>query len=514
MIGTGFFIGCVSSVKWVGFFVTSLVGLLTIEELWNMLGESRLPKKTFLRHFGSRVFGLIVVPLVVYALSFMVHFAILNRSGPGDANMSSLFQAKLTGNDLAESPVELAYGSYLTLKSNNYGGGLLHSHVQGYPSGSKQQQVTTYHHKDANNLWRIVRPFNASMAVKGIIDYDSLPIEPIRDGDLIRLQHNNTGHVLHSHQIPAPLTKDEYEVSGYGRLDYDDANDLWRVEIMRETVSGPAILRTLSTRFRLRHVRTGCWLKSRNKALPEWGFRQGEVTCDKEPDFKANYLLWNVEYHENKRLAPGNASMYQSRFIDDFWDCNVGMYITNNALVPDEELEPGQLVSKAKDWFLMKRGIRMSSWADDRVKFYMLGNPAVWWSSSAAIIILGVLLGAYILIKQRQEVKLLPSNYDNFLYKFKVAVGGWALTYLPFFVMGRVLYLHHYYPALIFAVLATGFLFDHLTSKRSERTQRIVGIGCMLLVLATFIYFSPMCYGITGPGKAFRGRRWLKSWNL
>lgn len=41
---TGIAIGCVSSVKWVGFFVTALVGLLTIEELWNMLGDEKMEK--------------------------------------------------------------------------------------------------------------------------------------------------------------------------------------------------------------------------------------------------------------------------------------------------------------------------------------------------------------------------------------------------------------------------------------------------------------------------------------
>lgn len=35
---------------------------------------------------------------------------------------------------------------------------------------------------------------------------------------------------------------------------------------------------------------------------------------------------------------------------------------------------------------------------------------------------------------------------------------GWLLHYLPFFMMGRVLYFHHYFPAMLFSSMLTGKL--------------------------------------------------------
>jgi len=53
---TGISIGCVCSVKWVGMFGTALVGLYTIEDLWNKFGDIKMPKvrwKTLLSQFNS-----------------------------------------------------------------------------------------------------------------------------------------------------------------------------------------------------------------------------------------------------------------------------------------------------------------------------------------------------------------------------------------------------------------------------------------------------------------------------
>lgn len=33
---------------------------------------------------------------------------------------------------------------------------------------------------------------------------------------------------------------------------------------------------------------------------------------------------------------------------------------------------------------------------------------------------------------------------------------GWVLHYFPFFLMGRILYFHHYFPAMLFSSMLTG----------------------------------------------------------
>jgi dolichyl-phosphate-mannose-protein mannosyltransferase len=114
----------ISSVKWVGFFAMATVGLYTIEDLWEKFGDLKMPpvrepvvgltssyltppKTIYIKHWIARGLCLILLPLIVYLISFKIHFLILNQSGPGDAQMSSLFQANLEGNDFAKNPLRM-----------------------------------------------------------------------------------------------------------------------------------------------------------------------------------------------------------------------------------------------------------------------------------------------------------------------------------------------------------------------------------------------------------------------
>lgn len=480
----------------------------------------------------TRVVGLIVVPFLIYLLSFALHFAILDRTGPGDAQMSSLFQANLKGTEVGkDSPLEVALGSRATLKNMGYGGGLLHSHVQTFPEGSQQQQVTCYHHKDANNDWFIYPNRDEP-------NYEAASPELrfIGDGSVIRLIHAQTGRNLHSHDIAAPVTKSDKEVSCYGNLTVGDNKDHWQIEVVRDPASRDrSRIRTLTTAFRLRHQVLGCYLRAGNKNLPQWGFRQIEVTCTKANNPRDTYTHWNVEAHWNDKrkqaestprtrghvtavadfcpVPPGDPAVYKSPFLHDFVHLNVAMMTSNNALVPDPDKQD-DLASQWWQWPILHVGLRMCGWDDSIVKYFLLGNPFVYWATTAGLVVAGLVVTWYLLRWQRGMRDLNQKEIDQVHYSGIYPAAGWFLHYLPFVIMARVTYVHHYYPALYFAILTFGFLVDWFVRNRSRATQAATYGILYAVIIGLYILFIPICWGMTGSNKKYSYLKWFDNWRI
>ncbi|EAS37196.1 O-mannosyl transferase pmtA [Coccidioides immitis RS] len=506
---TGISIGCVCSVKMVGLFCTALVGLYTIEDLWNKFGDLKMPKTVLAQHLVARIIALILVPLAVYMFSFYIHFLVLENSGPGDAQMSSLFQANLRGTTVGkDSPLEIAIGSKVTIKNMGYGGGLLHSHVQTYPSGSSQQQVTCYHHKDSNNDW-FVYPNRTQP------DYDPEgELRFIGDGDIIRLIHAQTGRNLHSHAIPAPITKSNWEVSCYGNTTVGDDKDHWVVEVVNDVASKDrSKIRTLTTAFRLRHPSLGCYLRAGNVNLPQWGFKQIETTCVKENKPYDVHTHWNVESHVNERLQKGDPGAYKSPFLKDFIHLNVAMMTSNNALVPDPDKQD-DLASKWWQWPVLNVGLRMCSWDNDTVKYFLLGNPFVYWGSTASLAVFGLVVAWYLVRWQRGYTELSQADIDHIHYSGIYPLLGWVLHYLPFIIMARVTYVHHYYPALYFAILTMGFCVNWFTQKLSKPVEWAVYFVLYAAVISLFVVFKDIVFGMQGSNEQWQYLNWLSTWRI
>ena len=90
---------------------------------------------------------------------------------------------------------------------------------------------------------------------------------------------------------------------------------------------------------------------------------------------------------------------------------------------------------------------------------------------------------------------------------------GWALHYIPFYGMGRILYFHHYFPAAIYSSMLTAMLFNYyltvlptiLFGTKVSGTNKFSNILFMALygtLVWSFYMFSPLTYGITRSGNA------------
>ncbi|KAI5846280.1 Dolichyl-phosphate-mannose-protein mannosyltransferase-domain-containing protein [Morchella snyderi] len=504
---TGLGLGATVSVKWVGLFTIAWVGSLTVLQLWFLLGDTKnITPRLWFKHFFARVFSLIIVPVVFYMSMFVIHFMLLRNPGEGDGFMSSEFQATLNSKGMHSVPADVAFGSRVSIRHHNTQGGYLHSHSHMYPTGSKQQQITLYPHKDENNIWTVENQTNP-VGGEGISGFDAIsPPIWIEDGALIRLYHAPTDRRLHSHDVRPPVTEAEWqnEVSAYGYKGFEgDANDVFRVEIIKHLSEGSEAkrrLRTIQTKFKLVHTMTGCVLFSHKVKLPDWGYEQQEVTCAKGATLPNS--VWYVEQNEHPQLGEDaeRVNYRNPGFFGKFWELNKVMWRTNAGLVESHAWD-----SRPSSWPILKRGINF--WGKEHRQVYLIGNPVIWWSSTAAIVIYALFKAFAVLRWQRGYNDYSVNNFRRFDFEIGVAVLGWAFHYFPFYLMQRQLFLHHYFPALYFAIIALCQVFDFITARIATlKLREKPNAGWALAVI--FLAFSIVAFGLYAP--LAYGNTWTK----
>ncbi|XP_061388961.1 protein O-mannosyl-transferase 2 [Musca vetustissima] len=517
---TGTVLACTISVKFVGLFVVLLVGLHTITELWCILGDLNKPIRETLKQLGCRAMGLIVWPIALYLTFFYIHLQLLNHSGNGDGFYSSAFQSRLIGNSLynASMPRDVAFGSVVSIKNHKTGGGYLHSHLHLYPKGvgSQQQQITSYTHKDENNAW-LIKPHDREST-------DNLVL--LKNGDLLRLEHVQTRRNLHSHAEPAPITKSQMQVTGYGEKGMGDINDIWKIIIIGGKPN--EVVNTVTTQFILVHYLQGCALSSSGKQLPKWGFEQQEITCNL--NIRDSHAKWNIEDNKHSELTSESVSVYAPGFISNFLESHAVMFQGNAGLKPKE----GESTSRPWQWPINFRGQYFSG-SDYRI--YLLGNPIIWWSNLVFLNLFVIVFVTKKIKKRRQEGKLKllllqsatkqqniaeqkDDTQDRTLMSAAVWLYiGWAIHYYPFWIMGRVLYFHHYFPALVFNSMLTGVMFNYLIRRLPQKIRGALLFIVLSIAAYSFKLFSPLAYGMTGPlasnsNSSMHSLRWLSTWEF
>lgn len=205
--------------------------------------------------------------------------------------------------------------------------------------------------------------------------------------------------------------------------------------------------------------------------------------------------------------------MYRSPFFRDFLHLNVAMMTSNNALVPDPDKQD-DLASQFWQWPILHVGLRMCSWDDNVTKYFLLGNPLVYWGSTASLGVIALIVAWYAVRWQRGYNELNQKNIDHIMYAGIYPAIGWFFHYFPFILMGRVTYVHHYYPALYFAILVLGFSVDWTTQKLNNTAKWGVYGVLYTATIGLFILFSPIVFGMQGSNHQYSYMRWFQRWKM
>ncbi|KAI8895247.1 Dolichyl-phosphate-mannose-protein mannosyltransferase-domain-containing protein [Globomyces pollinis-pini] len=534
---TGVGLALVLGVKLVGLFTVATVGIATLFDLWDLLDVNRkLPMKTFINHFSARALCLIVLPMMLYLVPFYIHFALLTKSGPGDAFMSLAFQEGLIGNSKTLGSTEIPLTSEVTIQhmgTNFY----LHSHLHRYPLhhvdgkvSSQGQQVNGYGHSDQNSVWEL-EPIDPSLYP------DTYPetgdeLRYLRHGTLVRLKHKNTTSYLVTHDVASPLTTTNMEVTTFeGDQALERYNEtIWRID-NAEDKEGKILSK--KTSIKIINVQYNVALHTHPEQLPDWGFKMQEMNGNKKiSEHSNNFLFQTVKHSTIPEIDMENLPTPKSTmsFLQKFVELQSKMIHHNNALTATHPYS-----SVPISWPFVIRGISFWEKKEGWKQIYLLGNPFAWW-----LCILGPLL--YICMWVIDRV-LLRRGIDDFGPAVRTywdrSIGfmllAWALHWFPFFLMGRMLFLHHYLPCYIFATITTTLLFDFLgrsfnrnLSSLAKQTRfyrwhghqgslgyHVVVITMSIVTVLFFWYFSPLCYGTGFPDvETLRTRKWFPTWDL
>jgi dolichyl-phosphate-mannose-protein mannosyltransferase len=129
-------------------------------------------------------------------------------------------------------------------------------------------------------------------------------------------------------------------------------------------------------------------------------------------------------------------------------------------------------------------------------QIYLLGNPVVWFLSTASLL---VFVGLTLVRRMAERRGKTPTSLS--IYHGQGAAGfffiSWLLHWVPFFAMQRQLFLHHYLPALYFAVLLLAVQVNHLFYvSRVSRGQAVICGIVVAFAVAAFAAYAPLSYGL------------------
>ncbi|TIB73487.1 hypothetical protein E3Q18_03186 [Wallemia mellicola] len=501
-------LGC----KMVGLFTFLTIGMAVAVDLWKILDVRRgYTMNQVTRHVAARAFCLIVIPAAVYLATFWVHFKILKYSGPGDTFMSPRFQETLQGNPVLEHSRNIYYYDSITLKnrdSSNFLNSNFNYYPLRYPDGrvsSQGQVVAGVPHRVKDNYWQI-------LPAEGSVRKDNLKV---RNGDIVKLFHQQTSTTLLAHDVASPLTStnEEFTTWPLNSTHRRPREEEFQIHVLGAEEGDE--IRSLASHFKLVHVDTGVSMYMSGKALPStWAPGQFEVNGKKDQSEQgASWFIDEFNPHPDMKVerkgVTDNKQVKTMNFFKKFFELQLLMLKHNAGLT-----NPHPYASTPIEWPFQLKGISFWTDNDKQEQIYMIGNVFGAWLSIAAISIFAGIWGADQLSRRRGQEPIEDHVRHRMHYSIGFFVSAWAFHYLPFFLMGRQLFIHHYLPAQLASALVAGAVVNFIATESADwpltgpylrtriqfpREGKIVVALLISALVAAFWFLSPLTYARRTP---------------
>ena len=351
--------------------------------------------------------------------------------------------------------------------------------------------------------------------------------------------------------------------------------DSWQLQVLEQEYTQ---LQAGTTSFKLVHVQTQTALQRTDKLLPSWGMHHTEVVTGKQLDDINGG--WIISAHINDRLsvshtADGNRDLVRdggddgkepspavnaatstataTGTVDDetlslmpFWEkfieVHTRMISENNQLTGEHKYS-----SQADAWPFIHRGVlywrekaprsrpkvKTGSSGDDSgggssnngadasglvgSQIYFLGNPIVWFGTVIAVGVSSISIGVHAIRGQRRLASVVSDRQQTaFLRACFWLCGGWAAHYVPFLLMNRRLFMHHYLPAVCFGGMCAGVLLEHVVLHcfRAPQTWGCLAWALGVAAATAFFHLSPLAYGMPTSNEALDGMELRPSWGI
>jgi 4-amino-4-deoxy-L-arabinose transferase-like glycosyltransferase len=213
------------------------------------------------------------------------------------------------------------------------------------------------------------------------------------------------------------------------------------------------------------------------------------------------YIKYISEYLSSGNVS--NATLPTSPTVFDLQLCMFGYHAGITATHP--------FSSPWWSWPLMLKPLWMySNTLDGMVSTVVLmGNPALWWGSIPALILIGARVVATMIKKTGDE--------HNFVFLFILT--PFILQWLPYPLITRILFIYHFVANVPFMIFAVTYWLHLPFEKRWSSEKRGIFFKCMviaflILTASLFFLFYPVISGYPVAYEYKEGLRWLSGWTF